>query len=429
MVKFADGKILGSERMSFSLANKHIVLGVTGSIAAYKSADLARRLREVGAVVRVVMTENAKQFITPLTMQAVSGNPIHDDLFDLQAEAAMGHIELARWADLILIAPATADCIARLASGNGNDLLTAVCLASKAPIAVAPAMNQGMWQDTLTQANVQALKQKEIEILGPDAGSQACGDIGFGRMLEPHDIIQKISTVFSVGTLAGIRVMITAGPTHEPIDPVRFMTNNSSGKMGYALAEAAREAGALVTLISGPVHLPIPLDVHCVSVISAQEMYAAVMRNVANCDIFLAVAAVSDYRSEMIAEQKIHKNAETMQLNFIRNPDIVSSVAQLAERPFIVGFAAETENLRNQAKAKRERKNLDMIVANLVEQGMGGDENEVAVLSEHVDVTLPLASKRQIARQLIKLIVMEYSQVLPSLGKAPSPRPSPATTA
>jgi phosphopantothenoylcysteine decarboxylase/phosphopantothenate--cysteine ligase len=397
--------------MSFSLANKHIVLGVTGSIAAYKSADLARRLREVGAVVRVVMTDNAKQFITPLTMQAVSGNPIHDDLFDLQAEAAMGHIELARWADLILIAPATADCIARLAVGKGNDLLTAVCLASKAPIAVAPAMNQGMWQDTATASNVQALKQKDIHVLGPGAGSQACGDVGFGRMLEPLEIIDRISTLFLVGALAGVRVMITAGPTQEPIDPVRFISNNSSGKMGYALAEAARESGALVTLISGPVHLPVPQDMHFVSVISAQEMYAAVMRNVSQCDIFLSVAAVSDYRSEIIADQKIHKHGETMQLNFVRNPDIVTKVAELPERPFIVGFAAETENIKNNAQAKRERKNLDMIVANSVQLGMGGDENEVTILSEHVDITLPLASKRQIARQLIKLITMEYSQV------------------
>jgi phosphopantothenoylcysteine decarboxylase/phosphopantothenate--cysteine ligase len=398
--------------MSLSLANKHILLGVTGSIAAYKSAELVRRLRDSGAIVRVAMTENAKRFITPLTMQAVSGHPIHDELFDLQAEAAMGHIELARWADLIVIAPASADCLARLANGNGDDLLSALCLATRAPIAVAPAMNQGMWDDTMTQANVQSLKQKHIHLLGPDTGSQACGEVGYGRMLEPQDIIEKISTLFTTGALAGVRVMITAGPTHEAIDPVRFITNGSSGKMGYALAEAAREAGAFVTLISGPVQIPAPSDVNVVPVVSAHDMHTAVMSHVTHCDIFLAVAAVGDYRLQTIADQKIHKQDDTMQLQLVQNPDIVHYVGQLTHKPFIVGFAAETEDVKNQAEKKRKRKNMDMIVANKVGdgKGMGSDENEVTVLSDHTDMTLPLASKRQIAQQLITLIAKEYKQ-------------------
>ncbi len=317
--------------MNHFLKNKQILLGVTGSIAAYKSPDLVRRLREVGATVRVVMTENAKRFITPLTMQAVSGNPVHDDLFDLHAEAAMGHIELARWADVILIAPASADFIARLANGNASDLLSTLCLATSAPIMLSPAMNQGMWQHTLTQENIQALEDKKVHILGTNKGSQACGDVGPGRMLEPVEIREKLNDLFATGELAGLKVLVTAGPTHEAIDPVRFITNGSSGKMGYALAEAAREAGAGVTLISGPVSLPHPERMECISVVSAQEMYDEVMRKVSEYDIFLAVAAVGDYRSQTVAEQKIHKQDAAMQLVLERNPDIVSSVGQIAE--------------------------------------------------------------------------------------------------
>ena len=265
-----------------NLANKRILLGVTGSIAAYKSADLVRRLRDAGAIVRVAMTENAKRFITPLTMQAVSGFPVHDELFDLQAEAAMGHIELARWADVVLVAPATADFMARLAHGNADDLLTTLCLATRAPIAVAPAMNQGMWKHTLTQENLQVLQQKNIRILGPAEGSQACGDTGFGRMIEPVEIVEKVSDIFTTGAMAGLTVLVTAGPTHEAIDPVRFITNGSSGKMGYALAEAACEAGANVTLISGPTMLAAPARVEVIPVVTAQEMYEAVMLEAKN---------------------------------------------------------------------------------------------------------------------------------------------------
>lgn len=392
------------------LANKQILLGVTGSIAAYKSADLVRRLREAGAVVRVVMTENAKQFITPLTMQAVSGLPVHDDLFDLQAEAAMGHIELARWADMVLIAPASADCMARLADGRADDLLTTLCLATKAPVVLAPAMNQGMWKHRLTQENLQDLIAKNIQVLGTGEGSQACGDVGPGRMLEPADIIKKISAIFATGALAGKRVLITAGPTHEAIDPIRFITNASSGKMGYALAEAAREAGAQVTLISGPVTLPKPDKVNYISVISAQDMYDEVMRNAAECDIFFAVAAVSDYRCQTIAPQKMHKDAATMQLTLERNPDIVATVAQLPEKPFIVGFAAETENVIAQAEAKRARKNMDIIVANQVGAGlhMGEDENAVTVIGKDKQTVFTRMPKTKLAREIVALIAKEY---------------------
>jgi phosphopantothenoylcysteine decarboxylase / phosphopantothenate---cysteine ligase len=397
------------------LANKRILLGVTGSIAAYKSADLVRRLRESGAVVRVAMTENAKRFITPLTMQAVSGFPVHEDLFDLQAEAAMGHIELARWADVVLVAPASADFMARLAQGEANDLLTTLCLATHAPIALAPAMNQGMWQHALTQENRESLLQKGVHLFGPDEGSQACGEVGPGRMMQPLDIIEKLNTLFSTGALAGQRVLITAGPTHEAIDPVRFISNGSSGKMGYALAEAALEAGATVTLISGPVSLPAPDHIKTLSVVSAEDMYDSVMRNIAECDIFLAVAAVGDYRCDTISEQKIHKNAEALQLNLRRNPDIVASVGQLLSKPFIVGFAAETEQLVPQAIAKREQKNMDMIIANRVDVGlgMGSDENEVIVIGANTQTHLPPMTKPKLARELISMMADEFKKRKP----------------
>lgn len=394
------------------LANKHILLGVTGSIAAYKSADLVRRLREVGALVRVAMTENAKRFITPLTMQAVSGYPVHEELFDIHAEAAMGHIELARWADLILVAPASADFIARLARGNADDLLTAICLATNAPIALAPAMNQGMWRDEITQENQQFLQKHGIVVLGTTEGSQACGDVGPGRMLEPKEIIEKISRLFSTGALSGLKVLVTAGPTHEAIDPVRFIANASSGKMGYALAEAAQEAGAEVTLISGPVTLEKPPRVECISVVSAENMHDEVMRKVADYDIFLAVAAVSDYRCQTIAAQKIHKSEKTLTLELVRNPDIVAEVSQLSPKPFIVGFAAETEDVIKQAEAKRKRKHMDMIIANHVggDVGFGSDENAVTVIGHHIKESIPKTPKRKLARQLIAMIAQECKQ-------------------
>jgi phosphopantothenoylcysteine decarboxylase/phosphopantothenate--cysteine ligase len=394
--------------MTPSLVNKRVLLGVTGSIAAYKSPDLVRRLREAGATVRVAMTENAKRFITPLTLQAVSGYPVHEALFDLQAEAAMGHIELARWADVVVIAPATADLMARLAQGQADDLLTTLCLATRAPIVLAPAMNQAMWKHTLTQANLQSLLQQGMYILGTGEGSQACGDVGPGRMLEPIDVVKEVASIFATGLLANRRVLITAGPTHEPIDPVRYLTNGSSGKMGYALAQAAYEAGAKVTLVSGPVNLACPQGVSRLSVTTAQEMYDLVMRNVAECDIFLAVAAVSDYRPRVKSDQKIHKSDSAMILELERNPDIVAAVGQLSPKPFIVGFAAETQNVLPQASAKRERKKMDMIVANEVALGMGGDENVVTVMTETQTIALAHASKQQLARELVQLIATHF---------------------
>lgn len=398
--------------MTLSLANKQLLLGVTGSIAAYKSADLVRRLREAGATVRVAMTDNAKRFITPLTMQAVSGNPVHEDLFDLHAEAAMGHIELARWADMVLIAPATADFMARLANGQADDLLTTLCLATVAPIVLAPAMNQGMWKHTLTQDNLQRLQTQGILLLGTTEGSQACGDVGPGRMLEPTAIVEKVSAIFATGALAGKHVLITAGPTHEAIDPVRFISNGSSGKMGYALAQAALEAGASVTLVSGPVSLTPPSQAQVIPVVSANDMYEAVMRKVGECDILLAAAAVGDYRCQTIATQKMHKKDAAMQLMLERNPDIVAAVGQLAHKPFIVGFAAETENVIEQARAKRKQKKMDMIIANEVgvDLGMGSDENAVTVIGAQHEVSLTLAPKNKLARQLIALIAEQFKK-------------------
>ena len=392
--------------MTQFLVNKHILLGVTGSIAAYKSADLVRRLRDAGAVVRVAMTDNAKRFITPLTMQAVSGLPVHDDLFDLNAEAAMGHIELARWADLILVAPATADFMARVANGRADDLLASVCLASGARVAIAPAMNQGMWHDTVTQHNLQALQQKNIIVFGPDAGNQACGDVGMGRMLEPIHIVEQTSALFATGLLAGRNVVVTAGPTHEAIDPVRYIANHSSGKMGFALAQAAHEAGANVTLITGPVHLPLPMHMKTIAVTTAAEMHEAVMAQMTGCDIFMAVAAVADYRCVEVSEQKLHKTNEQMTLQLERNPDIVSAVANLPNKPFVVGFAAETENVIEQAHAKRKRKNIDMIIANQVGagRGMGMDDNEVTVITDDAEIQLPLMTKQKLARELVEIV-------------------------
>lgn len=398
--------------MSRYLTNKRILLGVTGSIAAYKSADLVRRLREAGAVVRVAMTENAKQFITPLTLQAVSGHPVHETLFDVEAEAAMGHIELARWADAVVIAPASAGFMARLSQGQADDLLTTLCLVTRAPIAVAPAMNQGMWQHTLTQENAQALRAKGIVVLGPAEGSQACGDRGPGRMLEPAEIADQVGALFASGALAGVNVMVTAGPTHEAIDPIRYITNASSGKMGYALARAAREAGANVTLISGPVSLPRPHGMDCVEVVSAQEMHDAVMRNITGCDIFLAVAAVGDYRCKTVSARKIHKSDAAIELALERNPDIAASVGAMSKRPFLVGFAAETDHVIASAKDKRNRKQMDMIVANCVGQGegMGSDENEVIVINDAGETPLPRARKDLLARQLVTMIAAQYKK-------------------
>ena len=392
--------------MKHILAQKQIILGVTGGIAAYKSADLVRRLREVGACVRVVMTQHAKEFITPLTLQAVSGNPVHEALFDLKAEAAMGHIELARWADVIVVAPATADFMARLLKGEADDLLTTLCLAATAPIVLAPAMNQAMWKNTLTQENAQALQKKGMHIFGPAEGMQACGDVGPGRMLEPLDIVARLQAIFVNDCLSGKCVVITAGPTREAIDPVRYLTNASSGKMGYALADAAREAGANVTLISGPVNLPKPDRINCINVMSADEMSAAVMTAVKDCDIFLGVAAVADYRSKTIATVKLPKSSTALNLALEPTPDIIENVAKLSPRPFVIGFAAETDNLLQKAQAKMKKKNLDMIIANQVGKniGMETDENAVTVLWQDQQQEFSRMSKTKLARELIKFI-------------------------
>ena len=392
------------------LTHKKIVLGITGGIAAYKSADLTRRLKEAGAIVQVVMTHDAKRFITPLTLQAVSGLPVRDDLFDETAEAAMGHIELAKWADVIVIAPATANFIARLSYGFADDLLTSVCLASKAPLLIAPAMNQAMWHATATQENIDRLKQRGIYFAGPESGSQACGDIGLGRMQEPSDILLKIKDIFCKDLLAGYKILVTAGPTHEAIDPIRYLTNASSGKMGYALAKAAHAAGASVTLVSGPVLLEPPANMQVVKVKSAQEMYDAVMQEVAYCDLFFAVAAVADYSPEVVSPQKIHKNHDTMTLSLNKTIDIVATVAQLKNRPFIVGFAAETEHLIENARRKREQKKMDMIVANQASVAIGADENEVTLISPHGEKSFPQLEKQQLAIQLIQAIADEFKR-------------------
>ncbi len=394
------------------LVNKRILLGVTGGIAAYKAADLVRRLQDVGAQVRVVMTQGACEFITPLTMQALSGHPVHTTLLDPTAEAAMGHIELARWADLVLIAPASANFMARLAHGHGNDLLATLCLATGAPIAIAPAMNQQMWADTSTQKNLLILQEKGIKVFGPGSGSQACGEVGAGRMLEPMEIIQHAAEVFDYQLLTGKHVVITAGPTREAIDPVRYITNKSSGKMGFALAEAAAEAGAKVTLIAGPVNLPTPSRVDRVDVNRAVDMFDACMKTVEEgCDVFIATAAVADYRPTVTADHKIKKSTEEIHLTLVKNPDIVASVAEHDKRPFTVGFAAETRDVVAYAQAKLVNKKLDMIATNDVSGsnvGFNSDNNALTVIWPGGHKVLPLASKAQIAKQLIELIAIRY---------------------
>ncbi len=395
------------------LVNKRILLGVTGGIAAYKSADLVRRLQDAGAEVRVVMTQGACEFITPLTMQALSGHPVHTDLLDPRAEAAMGHIERARWADLVLIAPASADFLARLAYGHGNDLLATLCLATGAPVAVAPAMNQQMWADQATQKNQLILQEKGIHIFGPGAGSQACGEVGPGRMQDPAEIIQQAAEVFDYDLLTGKHLVITAGPTREPIDPVRYLTNKSSGKMGFALAQAAAEAGARVTLIAGPVALDTPNRVNRIDVVRAEDMHEASLKAVEEgCDIFIATAAVADYRPTVTADHKIKKSTEEIHLTLVKNPDIIAAVASHAKRPFTVGFAAETQDVIEYAQGKLKSKKLDMIATNDVSGtnvGFNSDNNALTVIWPGGHKVLPLASKAQIAKQLIELIAIRQS--------------------
>jgi phosphopantothenoylcysteine decarboxylase / phosphopantothenate---cysteine ligase len=397
-----------------SLSNKRILLGVTGGIAAYKSADLVRRLQDAGASVQVVMTAAAQEFITPLTMQALSGNPVHTTLLDPAAEAGMGHIQLARWADLILIAPASADFMARLVQGQGDDLLTTLCLASPAPIAVAPAMNQGMWRNASTQANVEVLKQRKVHIFGPAAGEQACGDIGPGRMLEALELVDAAAGLFVSGRLAGKKVVITAGPTREAIDPVRYISNHSSGKMGYALAQAAAEAGAQTVLISGPTQLIAPERVKFIAVTTAEDMLAASLHEAQGCDLFIAAAAVADYRPAQVAAHKIKKTAEadSMLLELVKNPDIVAIIAALEKKPFTVGFAAESENLIAYAQQKLTRKNLDLIIANNIAAtgiGFNSDDNAVTLIDKTQQQELTQRSKQQLARDLIAIIAQKIA--------------------
>ena len=397
------------------LCNKRILLGITGGIAAYKAAELVRELRKAKAEVRVVMTTAAQEFITPLTLQALSGNPVHYSMLDPEAEAGMGHIELARWADIIVVAPATADFIARLTQGMGNDLLTTLCLASDAPLAICPAMNQAMWRDEMTQANIQRLidvKGKKFHSFGPADGEQACGDIGPGRMLDPHLIAESLAKLFTSKSLSGLDVVITAGPTREAIDPVRFISNHSSGKMGYALAEAARDAGARVTIISGPVRLNAPDKVRVIHVESASDMLLASLEAQTNCDIFIAAAAVADDRPLQIAQQKIKKAGEQMQMQLVKNPDIVATVAQLEDKPFVIGFAAETQDVATYARGKLSSKNLDMIIANDVSNtdiGFNSDSNSVTVFWGGNQQEFPRMSKSALSNELIELIAHQYT--------------------
>ena len=396
------------------LTNKRVLLGVTGGIAAYKSAELIRRLQDEGADVRVIMTQGAREFITPLTLQALSGHPVHQELLDAETESVMGHIELARWADLLLVAPATADFMARLVAGRGDDLLTAVCLAADSPVAIAPAMNQAMWGKASTQQNIQNLRAADILIMEPDEGIQACGEIGVGRLMDVPDIVAMACGVFQTGALQGRHVIITAGPTREAIDPVRFISNHSSGKQGYALAEAAVEAGASVTLVSGPTSLGPPERVNCIQVESAREMLAAVLAHTSGADIFIGVAAVADYRPAAAAEQKMKKQDEAgMTLQLVQNPDILKTVAQQENRPFTVGFAAETEKLIEHATAKLHRKQLDMIIANNVANrdiGFNADDNETVIITTGATVTLEKMSKTSLARHLIQAIATAASE-------------------
>ena len=401
------------------LTNKRILLGVSGGIAAYKSADLIRRLQDDGADVRVVMTRSAQEFITPLTLQALSTHPVHTDFLDTETESVMGHIELARWADALLVAPATADFIARLASGQSSDLLTAICLAAECQIILAPAMNQAMWAKPTTKKNIRTLRQMNVTFFEPDVGLQACGETGAGRLMDVPKIVNALSDQFSKTSLSGCHVIITAGPTLEAIDPVRYISNHSSGKQGYALALAAIEAGAKVTLISGPTNLKPPERTHFISVNSANEMLEAALSTAIQADLFIAVAAVADYRPVIVKDHKIKKSGDNeMTLTLVKNPDIVKTIANIQRPPFTVGFAAETEEVISNARAKLIAKNLDMIIANDVANksiGFNSDENETTVIWNTAngisELHQPKMSKDNLARKLISLIAKQMASV------------------
>ncbi|MFM2486989.1 bifunctional phosphopantothenoylcysteine decarboxylase/phosphopantothenate--cysteine ligase CoaBC [Celerinatantimonas yamalensis] len=395
------------------LAQKKILLAASGGIAAYKLPEIVRALRKRGAQVRVVLTEHAAHFVSPMALQALSGYPVAQALMDPAAELSMSHIELAKWADVVLLAPATANCMAKMAHGIADDLVTTLLLATPAPIAIAPAMNQQMYRAHATQANLALLRSRGVVQFGPADGEQACGDVGPGRMLQPDELADALNAMLTppAKPLAGCQMTITAGPTREAIDPVRYISNYSSGKMGYALAQAAAKLGAQVSLISGPVHLATPAGCQRIDVSSTQQMYDAALRLAPKSDIFIACAAVADYRVAAVAEQKIKKSDEQMRLTLVRNPDIVAAVANLADKPFVVGFAAETQDVACYAKDKMQRKHLDMIAANDVSQpdsGFNVDDNALHVFWADGEQLLPRADKYQLAEQLMQLITTRY---------------------
>lgn len=409
--------IFDKQAGEMNLANKHILLGISGGIAAYKCPELVRQLKKLGAQVHVVMTDSAKHFVSELSLQAVSGNKVSDNLFDSSAELSMGHIELAKWADLILIAPATANIIAKLAHGIADDLLTTLCLATKAPIAIAPAMNQQMYQADITQQNITQLAHRGLHIWGPDEGIQACGDIGPGRMLEPQVLSNKVVNLFTNNQkLANLNIVITAGPTQEELDPVRYITNHSSGKMGFSIAKAAAALGAKVTLISGPVNLSTPHNVNREDVCSAINMQQKVQQYAPQADIFIACAAVADYRAKIVADHKMKKqdNNDELTITLVKNPDIVAEVAAMKKnRPFVIGFAAETNNVEEYAQKKLVSKNLDMICANDVSsqtQGFNCDNNALTLYWQSGKLLLPLMNKSELAKQLISEIIKHYNE-------------------
>ena len=396
-----------------NLTNKRVLLGITAGIAAYKTPDLVRRLSELGAEVRVIMSKNSEQFVAPLALQAVSGHLPHNHKMNADSESGMGHIDLARWADILLVAPATANFIAKLCNGMADELLTTVCVATEAPIAIAPAMNQQMWQNQTTQHNIELLKKRNIHILGPDEGDQACGEVGPGRMLLPVDIAQQTANLFANTALSGKSVMITAGPTWEALDPVRGITNHSSGLMGYALAQASVEAGAKVTLVSGPCKLETPEHVNRIDVISADDMNKAVFDIIEQQDIFVAVAAVADYRPVEVADKKIKKKNDKMTIEMVKNPDILANVANSKKPPFCVGFAAETNDMEKYARDKLKKKKLDLVAANHVgtkDTGFGTPENAITLVSKSDTIELPKASKHQLARNLIRHIAEHFEK-------------------
>ena len=398
-----------------SLSGKNILLGITGGIAAYKCPDLVRHLKKAGAQVRVVLTESASHFVAPMTLQAVSGNAVSKELFDPTAELSMSHIELAKWADLVLIAPATANIIAKMANGIADDLLSTICLATPAKIVIAPAMNQQMYKAAATQQNLATLESRNTLVLGPDEGFQACGDIGPGRMVEPTTIVESINNYFLANSeLAGTTITVTAGPTIEELDPVRYISNYSSGKMGFAIAKAAAEMGATVNLISGPVNLTTPNNVNRINVKSAKQMYDEALVLAEKSAIFISCAAVADYRAETIAKNKIKKTDDSNELviKLVKNPDIVASIAGLKEhRPFVVGFAAETNDVKAYALKKLTTKNLDLICANDVSDqniGFNSDQNALTLYWQNGEQTLPLSSKQQLAKQLLQAVITRY---------------------